>query len=216
MFKQLVNSPDVLDAYDRIKNNENHKANIKHDLSHVLNVVNNVENILRQLSVGEEFIEAAKISALLHDIGCVQGQENHAFNSYVWASNYFKEHNMILPYHTEVLHAIRDHSDFYDSISFMTLVLILADKLDITKERLTNLGKNVPGIRQLQYVENVDILINKDQLNININTNHDINYDELKDLESVNKIKSAILALSKHQNLQPKITINHHELYLEK
>ncbi len=209
MYEQLIQSPDVIELYEKIQKLETNDTRLKHGMSHVLNVVKNTEIILRQLNAEEDYIDAAKISALLHDIGSVHGYEDHAFHSYVWASEYFRKHNIILPYHTEVLYAIRDHNDFFESISLMTLVLILADKLDITKERLTQSGKETEGIRQLQYIDSIDVSIEDNILHINLNTSHDLNIGEMIHLNFIQKLRSAIIALSRHQNLTPRLSLNH-------
>lgn len=214
MFERLIQNLDVLKEYHKIESREKNRALLKHDLKHVQNVTHYIESILSQLDVEEDFIEAAKIAAMLHDIGYTKGKEDHAFYSYVWASEYFRTHNIILPYHTEVLYAIRDHCDLYHSISLMTISLILADKLDITKERLTQKGMDAQSVSLLQYVNDIQLQINQGQLIVLLDLDEAIDVDDLFQLNHVKNLKKAILSFAKHQNLTPILKINHNPMGL--
>lgn len=172
------------------------------------NVIDLVGEVLAQLHYEKEFIESTKIAALFHDIGCVDGKKGHPKRSYMMAKNYFEQNNISLPYHQQVLEAIKDHSSSFESDSFMTLTLILCDKLDITKERLAYEGYETYGIRQLQYIELVKIKIDKDCLYIDFKTDPDIDLKELNDFDFLDKVFKSIKYFSNHQNLKPIVKIN--------
>ena len=214
MFEKLIEDDKVKDCYLEIKKSKNPHAPIKHDLSHALNVVENIESILTQLGVEKDFIDSAKISALLHDIGMTKGNKEHALNSYIWAANYFKNNNMILPYHTEVLHAIRDHTDLYNSISLMTRALILADRLDITQSRLTDTGKKVKDYEILQHILNINVRIRDDKINVDIKTDQELDLKTFENISCYKKLKEAVQGFAKHQNLEATIKLNNKELEL--
>lgn len=63
----------------------------------------------------------------------------------------------------------------------MTLVLIISDKLDITKQRLANEGYNVIGMRQLQYIEDVVITFSDSDFIVNFLITDELNFQELFD-----------------------------------
>ena len=50
-----------------------------HDYNHVNNVANYCEKILKALKYDDNFIQEAKIAAILHDTGCINGKENNAY-----------------------------------------------------------------------------------------------------------------------------------------
>ena len=208
MFERLKNDLFIMDSYKRIEELEKIKGTAKHDLSHVLNVVDRVEQILSQLEIDSEYVEATKIAALLHDIGCVNGKEEHALQTYLIVSNYFSEHSMKIPYQNEILEAIRDHGTGFKSDSLMTLTLILADKLDLTKNRLTSEGYETYGIRQLQYIDEIKIIIDKQFLRIYFMTKEIIDFKELNEFDFLNKVFKAIQAFSNKQKLEAIIRLN--------
>ncbi len=214
MFERLKEDDLVTDCYLKITKSVNPHAPIKHDLTHAYNVVENIENILTQLGVESDFVESAKISALLHDIGMIKGKKEHALNSYIWAADYFRKNNMILPYHTEVLHAIRDHTDLYNSISLMTRALILADRLDITRTRLTESGKTQEDYEVLSHVVDIVLNIQDDNITVDITTDQDLKVEEIENIARLKKLKIALQGFAKHQNLNAKLRLNNQEIEL--
>lgn len=83
MYEYLFKRNFVNTNYKRIQQDEQSSGTARHDLSYALNVVKLVESVLVQLNVDKAYIEAAKIAALLHDLGCVHGKKGHAMNSYL-------------------------------------------------------------------------------------------------------------------------------------
>lgn len=50
-----------------------------------------IEVILKNLNFDYYYINNAKIAALLHDTGCIEGKENHPERSYHFAKDFLKE-----------------------------------------------------------------------------------------------------------------------------
>ena len=157
VYNFIYNDRRIRDIYQRI--NEREEANVDawghHNFDHVSNVKDIVEEILRMLNYDSEFIEEAKIAAIMHDVGAVQGKENHAERSYIYAKNYFDENNINIEHKEQVLEAIKNHSDGFDSDNIMQLALILADKLDIKYTRPTKRGLEILGNRQYGNIEDI-------------------------------------------------------------
>lgn len=208
MFNTLKNSIYINNLYNQIEESEKIKGTAKHDLSHVWNVIELVEKILTQLHLENDFIESTKIAALFHDIGCVNGKKGHAKRSYQMAKDYFENNNISFPYYHQVLEAIKDHGSSFESESLMTLILILCDKLDITKERLAHEGYETYGIRQLQYIESVKVKIDNNYLHIDFKADSKIDLKELNNFDFIDKVFKAIAAFSNHQNLKAIVKIN--------
>ncbi|WP_159518622.1 HD domain-containing protein [Erysipelothrix urinaevulpis] len=203
MYDILLKSHFVNGNYRKVQQNELISGTAKHDLSHVLNVVALVESVLIQLDVEANLIESAKIAALLHDVGCVDGKKGHALRSYTMVSDYFVEQNINIPYHDEVLNAIKHHGSGYDRQELITLTLIMCDKLDLTMARLAPEGFETPGIRQLQFIKDVHITIRHHECEIDFLTYKDINVEELNSFSFLDKTFASIGAFCEFNDLTP-------------
>ena len=211
-FERIKNDPTILDIYQQISEfEERDKGWAHHNLDHVINVAYLVECLLRKLEYNENFIEEAKIAALLHDVGSLDGKADHALRSYEFAKSYFKEHKIILENKELVLEAIKIHSDGFDSDNIMALVLIISDKLDIKYTRVAKEGYNVKGMKELQYIKDIVVDIEEQELKIQFLCEDQINKEELEGFYFIAKVFSAILAFAKKVNLTPKVLFNQEE-----
>jgi hypothetical protein len=205
----IRNDEEVIKRYNDISEFEDIKKGwAHHNLEHVDNVTYLVEKILTDLNYDMEFIEEAKIASLLHDTGCIDGKEAHADKSYEYAKNYFKRKNIHLNNKELILEAIKIHSNGFDSDIIIALVLIFSDKLDIKYTRIAKEGYNIPGMRQLQYIDNIIVKINNNNLNINFLCNDKININELEEFYFTEKVFKAIISFSNKMNLLPLVQIN--------
>lgn len=210
-FEKIYNDKLIRDIYDKInkRENENENAWAHHDFNHVKNVIKMMEQILVVLGYQDKTLfEEAKISAILHDIGALEGKENHAERSYEFAKKYFAENNINLENKELVLNAIRNHSSGFDTDNIIQLALILADKLDITYTRPTKSGLNVAGMRQMQYIE--DIFIDMDKANISIKfiCNENLDKTELEEYYFMRKVGNAIKSFANKFNFKYKVNLN--------
>lgn len=209
-FDFVFNDKSIKALYDKIdeRENNNEKAWAHHNWNHVTNVMSVVSKILNDLNCDEDIIEATKIAALLHDTGALQGKENHAYRSYKFAQEYFEKNNIKFAKKDMVLEAIKNHSDGFDTENIIQLALILADKLDIKYTRATKKGLEVVGMRQTQYIKDVELKINDNILEINFVTDNNINKKELEDYYFMKKVGNAIKAFSKKLSLKYIVLIN--------
>lgn len=167
-----------------------------------------LEKVLIDLKVSDDYLEAAKISALLHDLGCIHGKRGHALNSYKIAKEYFEERNIELEHQEELLKAIRDHGSSFESDSLMTLVLIMCDKIDLRKERLAAEGFETPGIRQLQFIEDVQVSIDASSCSVNFMSNQGLDIDELNTFKFLDKTFLSVESLARFLNRDAVVLIN--------
>lgn len=145
---------------------------------------------------------------MFHDIGILYGKENHAYKSYEMTKEFFIKNNISFDGMEEVLYAIRDHSNKFDSDSIITLVLILGDKLDIKKTRITDEGTKVIGNRQYSHIEDIIIKIEYNTITIDFKTDNKINIKELNEYYFTQKVFSAINRFSSKMNLKPVILLD--------
>ncbi len=208
-YEMIKNDKTIIDIYDKIhKYEDEEKGRAYHDYNHVTNVAELVKELLEALEYDKEFIDEAQVAAILHDTGCTEGKEGHPLRSYEYAKEYLEKNNIKLVNKNMVLEAIKNHSNGLDTDNIITLTLILADKLDIKKTRITLEGCKVVGNRQYQYIEDINIKINKDKLNIYFVCDEQVNLEEMEEYYFTTKVFKAIRSFSKKMNLIPEVFIN--------
>ena len=208
-FNKIKNDESIIAIYRKIHEYEDAEGGYAyHDYNHVNNVANYCEKILKSLKYDDDFVCEAKIAAILHDTGCTEGKENHAYRSYEYAKKYLEENNILLKNKELVLDAIKNHSDGFDTDNIIQLVIILADKIDIKKSRIVKAGKQVEGNRQYQYINDIQFEIKNNNFYINFICSDEINLEELNNYYFTKKVFKAIKSFSNKLNLFPKVFIN--------
>jgi len=212
MFEQIKNDPYIYDCYSTA-DDPNSKDGLwtYHGLKHVNNVIEMVEKILIQLEYDNELIENAKIAALLHDIGYGGIKKDHEIRSYEMAKEYFEKNNINLKYKNEILDAIKSHRNGFDSDNIMALVLILADKIDIKKTRLAPEGYNIVGLRQYQFINDIIILKDDNNLTVRFIIDEKCDIKEMEEWYFTPKVFNAIKNFANYFNFNLKILLNDNE-----
>ena len=204
-FEKILNDQSLVELYAKIHEFEAaQNGHAHHDYNHVLNVASYCEKILESLNYNDELIGEAKIAALLHDTGALQGKDNHAQRSYEYAKKYLEENDIQLKNKEWVLDAIKNHGDGFDTDNIIQLTLILADKIDIKKSRVSEFGKHVEGSRQCQYIDDIKFGF----FQINFVCSEKINLDELNSYYFTKKVFKAINSFCKKLALTPKVCVN--------
>ena len=175
-FHKICKDKEIIEIYERIHKYEDAEGGYAyHDYNHVNNVANYCEKILRSLKYDDDFISEAKIAAILHDTGCTEGKENHAYRSYEFAKKYIETNHIPLKNKELVLDAIKNHSEGFITDNIIQLVIILADKIDIKKSRISESGKQVIGNRQYQYINDIQFEVKNNNFYINFICDEKIN-----------------------------------------
>lgn len=209
-FEKIYNSSEIRNIYNKIDRieNESQNAYAHHNFDHVNNVMNITEQILKSLNVNNTLIEEAKIAAVLHDTGAVDGKQGHAYRSYEFAKKFFYDNKINLKNEQLVLDAIKNHSDGFDTDNIIQLALILADKLDIKYTRVAKQGYNIEGMRQMQYINDISLSIENDCLKIKFICDNKIDKNELEQYYFMKKVGSAISSFAKKFNLRKELYFN--------
>ena len=165
IYNILMSDENILKIYTKIEEREIKDGGWAfHNYEHIKNVTKIAEKILTDLNIDEDTIYKCKISCLLHDAGCIQGKEGHAQRSFEYARNLFEDKGWIFEGSDEVLDAIKNHGSGFENNNLIGLSIILADKLDIKKTRITEEGKKIEGNRQYGHIEDITINIENEQL----------------------------------------------------
>ena len=215
VYNMIYNDEKIRSIYNSINQRENNNKNAwcHHNFNHVSNVKDLVVEIMTKLDCNKELIEEAKIAAILHDTGAIEGKENHAYRSYEFAKKYLKENGINLPDEELVLEAIKKHSDGFNTENTIQLALILADKLDIKFTRPTKVGLEIPGNRQFGNIKDIHIDIDKNSLNIYFISKENLNKKELEQYYFIEKVSNAIKSFSSKFNLNYKIYLDKTEWF---
>ena len=210
IYNELINNKEIIKIYEKIEQKEIKDGGWAfHNINHIQNVTSIAERILKELNYDEETIYKCKIACFLHDIGALQGKENHAQRSYEYAKELLKKYDIYGI--DEILDAIKNHSEGFDSNNIITLSIILADKLDIKKTRISEEGKKVEGNRQYQHIEDIIINIKDNTLIINFITDGKMNIEEVNNYYFTLKVFKAIESFTKQININYKILMDNKE-----
>ena len=220
MYEQIKNDEHIKNLFVTLANEEQ-KADYflaYHSKVHIMNVVSTVEKVLTSLGYDEDMIESAKIAAILHDMGVIYGKEGHARKSYEMAKQYFEDNNIDTGNNDMILDAILHHSNGFERNNPIASALIFADKIDIKKDRIARDGYNDIGMRQLQYIEDIDIFIDKQkkELMVNFILDDKANKKELEGFYFIEKVFKAIEGFAAEHNLIGTVLYNNESWCLEK
>lgn len=213
IYKKIYYDSEIRAIYKKIDEREESNVNAwgHHNFNHVSNVKDLTVEILNKLNFDKETIEEAKIAAILHDVGAIEGKQNHAYRSYEFSKNYFSKNNIVLKDNELVLEAIKNHSDGFETNNIIQLALILADKLDIKYTRPTKNGLKVPGNRQYKNIEDIDIDICNNTLKVKFIANEFIDKKELEEYYFMKKVGNAVKSFAKKLGLNYKVYLNNYE-----
>ena len=211
-YELIKNDKTIINIYNKIhKYEDEEKGRAYHDFNHVTNVAKLVRELLESLNFDDKFIDEAQVAAILHDTGCIKGKEGHPERSYEYAKEYLEKNNIHLKNESMVLEAIKNHSNGFDTNNIITLTLILADKLDIKKTRISTEGCKVIGNRQYQYIKDISLKIDKNKLEIYFDCDEQINLKEMEEYYFTTKLFKAIKSFSAKMKLQPEVFINNED-----
>lgn len=111
----------------------------EHSYRHIGIVSKRTGEILQKLGYDEKTVELGKIAGYLHDIGNCVNRTDHAHSGAILAYNILKEIGMQADDRTEIVMAIGNHDEGTGTaVSDISAALILADKSDVHRDRVTN------------------------------------------------------------------------------
>ena len=166
-YNLLVNDKELNDIIDSI--NEVNKDNLSacHGRYHTTFVINTIEKLLTSLNFDKNTIELGKIAGLLHDIGVIDGKKGHAHRSSEMCIHFLNKTKLSQESKNIIVHAIKDHSNGNEINSPVDAALVLADKIDISKNRVLELGKQDRWHSNLLNIEKIVVIVENKKIIIN-------------------------------------------------
>ena len=135
----------------------------EHSHRHIGIVSKRTGEILEKLGFDERTIELGKIAGYLHDIGNVINRTDHAHSGAILSYQILESMNMPLEEITEIISAIGNHDEKTGTaVSAISAALILADKSDAHRERVTNTNMSTFDIH-----DRVNYAVTNSELEVN-------------------------------------------------
>jgi len=134
-FIFLYNNNEINGIINAINETNQKVFSSCHGKYHADFVITKTESILQELNFDENTIELGKIAALLHDIGCIDGNKNHAQRSSEMCVKFLDKTELSPQDKNIIIQAVFDHSNGDNISSPVGAALLIADKIDISKDR---------------------------------------------------------------------------------
>ena len=144
----------------------------EHSHRHISIVSKRAGDILEKLGYSERTVELAKIAGYLHDIGNCVNRTDHAHSGAILAYNILKDMEMPVEERIEIMMAIGNHDENTGTaISDISAAIILADKSDVHRDRVTNKNLSTFDIHdRVNYaVTNAELDLNVEERKILLN-----------------------------------------------
>ena len=154
------------------KNNWTGFGYTEHSHRHISIVSKRAGDILTKLRYPERTVELAKIAGYLHDIGNCVNRVDHAHSGAIMAFNILKDMGMPVEERTEIMMAIGNHDEKTGTaVSDISAALILADKSDVHRDRVTNQNLSTFDIHdRVNYaVTNANLELNPEERKVKLN-----------------------------------------------
>ena len=148
----------------------------EHSHRHISIVSKRAGEVLEKLGYPERTVELARIAGYLHDIGNCVNRTDHAHSGAILAYNILKDMGMPVDERTEIMMAIGNHDENTGTaISDISAAIILADKSDVHRNRVTNKNLSTFDIHdRVNYaVTSAELVIDSQERKIILNLNID-------------------------------------------
>ena len=171
-FEDVKNNEDVKALISSSQKQLNELGYTEHSVRHATIVADRAAEVLSALNYPEDRIELAKIAGYLHDIGNCVNRTDHAHSGAILAYNILKDMGMPVEERTEIMMAIGNHDENTGTaISDISAAIILADKSDVHRDRVTNKNLSTFDIHdRVNYaVTNAELDLNVEERKILLN-----------------------------------------------
>ena len=195
LYEELLEEEYVKNIYMAIENNK--RIPISHGMTHILNVLGYCLKFSSMFNLNDKEKDTLLSAAVLHDVAQVFLQPNHARNGGLIVKEMLENNESIDPEYIKskvdiervkkivASHGGKKEEEFDD---FLSGLLILSDKLDITKDRVRPAYKKCDFLWFMDYVEKVDLELENSNINVIIRTNIERSFDELNNKHGLDKL----------------------------
>ena len=215
LYEKLLSEEYVVNIYKGIENNR--RIPISHGFPHINNVLSYCKKLAELFNLNESEKEELFTSAVMHDVAQAFLQPNHAYNGSIIVKEMLENNESIDPVYirskidiSRVCNIIKNHGgkkkeEYEDKLSCL---LILADKLDITKDRLRPRYKEIDCLWFMECIEKVDIELKGNVLKIIISVNNNKSLEELNEKGGLDKLFKILDIFDERFNLNHDVIVN--------
>ena len=136
-YLDLLEDKDVLHYYNLIENEINN-CPIDHSINHIKRTIDNAEILANLIGLSESKQQILFSACVLHDIGYIKSRNKHAMIGSLMCKRILNKHGYTTDDIEVVSSIIASHNSLkiedYDSDS--AIIMMLADKLDLSQNRL--------------------------------------------------------------------------------
>lgn len=197
-YIDILNNNKVIEHYNKI--DEINPYVFNHGLKHVKNVCNIMNRLCDKLDINWEEKDALLVACALHDVGQVNGAEEHWKNAKLFTINNFENVLKNSKYYNDILEGIENHSKIDDLNSPLFAVLLqFCDKMDFSRDRLEDNYREKFRYYCCEDIKRIDFILDDNKFGIDIITNvlSDFNNMFLKENFTKRAIKTLIVLASK-------------------
>lgn len=176
-YIDILNNDKVIEQYHKIDLVNPYPFN--HGLKHVKNVCNIMNKLCDKLNVADDEKEALLIASALHDIGQVDGREEHGKKAMLFTINNFEEQLKNNKYYEDILKSIEVHDNVCNVNNPLFYLLVqFCDKMDFSNERLENHYRDKFRYYCYENIDKIDFIYNDEYFGIDIITSGIDNFEE--------------------------------------
>lgn len=182
---------------------------VNHGFIHINNVIENAKKLAITFKLTDREKDLLLIAAALHDIGYINGRDDHACNGGILVKEILKEWNFNDDDIKIVSKAISSHggkneSDYVDLVS---MCLIIADKLDFINTRYDKTRLKDDYLKIFPHIISTYLDYDKNEIILNIMVNKEFSIELFNDSSYYNKLNGFLNLLSRR--LQSSYTIRY-------
>jgi len=206
-YKNILKTEFFKNTYLWIENDKKNFA-VDHSFKHIYHVIEYAKVLARLFNLNKKETNLLLISAALHDVGYIKGRENHAENGAEIVKEFLTQQKMNEADIEKIYHAIYYHGgkDVKLFESEISLLLVIADKIDYAKDRYNESKEIHEDIELYRQVNKNELEKLGNKLIIHSYITKNFRQDLLKDNYFYNKLTNFLQFVEKNTKL--KISIN--------
>lgn len=141
-YKQIRTNEEINLLIEKGNATLNELGYTEHSKKHAAKTAETAGRILKELGYGKHKIELAKIAGYMHDIGNSINRHDHAHSGAILAYQILKDTDLPLKDILVITTAVGHHDEATGTaVDGVSAALILADKMDVRRNRVQNRNK---------------------------------------------------------------------------
>lgn len=207
-YIDILNNDKVIENYNKIDAINPYPFN--HGLKHVKNVCSIMGKLCDKLNITWEEKDALLIACALHDIGQIDGREEHWKKAKLFTISHFENELKDLKYYNNILEAIENHDNVCDVNNPLFWILVqFCDKMDFSKDRLEDNYREKFRYYCYEDINRIDFIFDEKNFGIDIITNDIPDFNDMFLSENFpKKVINAVNILALKLNKEPIIKTN--------